>query len=117
MNKIQAYQNKQPACPTSPVSTIIPDTILDRTPHTAKEVIDQGRVIQRRVLAAKKVNSKYLARFIKDAIATAHFREIVEDELKSVERNALEKAAREKLPASVAKKGRVITAGDVRVSF
>ena len=66
---------------TTPPSTPIPDTILDRTPHSAKEIVDQGMVLQRRSLAGKKVNPKYLSRFIRGSMALAHSRQIVEDEL------------------------------------
>ena len=68
-------------------------------------------------MAGKKVNPKYLSRFIKGSIASAHSREIVEDELKSEKRHATGKAARQKLTGMVAQKGRVITVGDVRTSF
>ena len=50
-------------------------------------------------------------------IITGLQREIVEDELKSVQRHATAKAARKKLTGTVAQKGGIITIGDVRASF
>ena len=50
-------------------------------------------------------------------MASAHSREIVEDELKSVQRHATAKAAHKKLTGTVTQKGRVITVRDVRASF
>ena len=79
---------------TTPPSTPIPDTILGRTPHSAKEIVDRGMVLQRRILAGKKVDPKYLSRFIKGSMASAHSRQIMEDELKSVQRQATAKAKR-----------------------
>ena len=117
LGKIRETQNTHSSRPTTPPSTLIPDTILDRTPYSSKEIVDQGKVLQRRILAGKKVNPKYLSRFIKGSIASAHSRQIVEDELKSVQRHASAKAARKKLNGTVAQKGGVITVGDVRASF
>ena len=47
--------------------------------------------IQRKVLAVKKFNSKYLARFTKGEMAMRDSHEIANDELKSVQRNAAQK--------------------------
>ena len=88
LGKIREGENTHTLRPTTPPSTSIPDTILDRTPHNSKEIIDQGKILQRRISAGKKVNPKYLSRFIKGSIASAHSRQIVEDELKSVLYNA-----------------------------
>ena len=116
-NKIREYQKTQRVRPTTPPSIPISDTILDRTPHSTKEIVGQEIVLQRRILAGKKVNSKYLSRFIKGSIASAHSQQIVEDELKSVQRHATAKAARKKLMGTVAQKGGIITVRDVRAFF
>ena len=66
LSKIREYQNVQSTIHhTTPPSASIPDSILDRTPHSAKKIVEQGVVLQRRILAGKKVNPKYLFRFIK----------------------------------------------------
>ncbi len=72
LGKIRETQNTHSSRPTTPPSTPILDTILDRTPYSSKEIIDQGKVLQRRILAGKKVHLKYLSRFIKRSIASAH---------------------------------------------
>lgn len=117
LSKVRDYQNEESARPTTPPSEPVKDTILDRTPRSAREIVDQGVVLQRRILAGKKVSQKYLARFIKGSTASAHSLEIIEDELKSVQQHATVKSARNKLSGTVAKKGGVITVGDVRASF
>lgn len=58
LSKIWEYQNIRS---TTPPSTPIPDTILDRTPHNAKEIVDQGMVLQRRILASQKSQPKIFA--------------------------------------------------------
>ena len=72
LDKIREAENPHTLRPTTLPSTPIPDTILDRTPHNSKEIIDQGKILQRRISASKKVNSKYLSQFIKGSIASAH---------------------------------------------
>lgn len=37
-------------CLTTPPSELIPDTILDRIPYSAKEIVDQGVLLQCRIL-------------------------------------------------------------------
>ena len=103
-SKIWEYQNIQDKRPTTPPSTSISDTILDRTPQSAKEIIDQGMVLHRRLLVGKKGYLKYLSRFIKGSMASAYSRQIVEDELKSVQCHATAKAVCEKLIEIVAKR-------------
>lgn len=117
LSKVRAYQELQSTRPNTPPPQPVPDSILDRTPRSAREIVDQGVVLQRRILAGKRVNPKYLSRFFKGSIASAHSREILEDELKSVQGHATAKAARKKLGGTVAQKGGVITVGDVRASF
>ncbi len=117
IGKIRETQNTHSSRPTTSPSTPIPDTILDRTLYSSKEIVDQGKVLQRRILAGKKVNPKYLSRFIKGSIVSAHSRQIVEDELKSVQRHVTAKTVRKKLTGTVAQKGGIITVGDVRASF
>ncbi len=97
LGKIRETQNTHSSSPTTPPSTSIPNTILDCTPYSSKKIVDQGKVLQRRILAGKKVNPKYLSRFIKESIASAHSCQIMEDGLKSVQRHATAKAARKKL--------------------
>lgn len=84
LSKIGEYQNIQNMRSTTPPSIPIPDTILDCTLHSLKKIIDQEMVLQRQILAGKKVNPKYLSWVIKRSMALAHSRQIVEDELKSV---------------------------------
>lgn len=117
LSKIRDHQDEQPTRPTTPPPQPVKDTILDRTPRSAREIVDQAEVLQRWILSGKKVNPKYLYRFIKGSTASAHSREIIEDELKSVQEHATVKAARKKIAGTVAKKGGVITVGEVRASF
>ncbi len=63
--------------------------------------LQPGRGIQRKVVAVKKFNSKYLAQFTKGEMATRYSHEIAKDELKSVESNAAQK----KTPCDCYKEG------------
>ena len=117
LDKIWEYQNIQDTHPTTPLSVSILDFILDCIPQSAKGIINQRMILHRRILAGKKVNPKYLSQFIKGSISSAHLRQIVEDELKSVKRHATPKAERKKLIGTVAKKSGVITIRDVKFFF
>lgn len=46
LSKVREYQNMQSTRLTTPPSELIPDTILDRIPHSAKEIVDQGGELQ-----------------------------------------------------------------------
>ncbi len=76
----------------------IPNTILDRTPHSAEEIVGQG--------VGKKATQKlYLLYHRPSSFST----------LSNI--HGVAEAARQKLIGTVAQKGGVITVGDVRASF
>ena len=50
----------------------ISGTILDYILYSTKEIINQGKILQYQILASKKVNFKYLSRFIKELIASEY---------------------------------------------
>lgn len=117
LGKIRATENTHTLYSTTPSSTPILNTIFDCTPHNSKEIVDQGKILQRRILEGKKINSKYLSRFIKGSIASAHSRQIVEDELKTVQHHATARTVCKKFTGTITQKDGVITVGDVRASF
>ncbi len=58
-------------------------------------------VFDRQILEDKKVNSKYLSLFIKGSIVSVYLQQIVEDDVKFVQRHETAKVSQKKLIETV----------------
>ena len=82
--------------------------ILAQTPHTTKELIEQGEKLHKTInelqLDNKNLESQ-MNRFIKGSIASAYGVELSERDLLAIRKEINAKAARKKLGGNVAQKG------------